>query len=196
MVSIRQLQRHRKRWKARVAQLAELIGVRHEISFAIPWHEAEAALVEAQDMVADLTAAIAAINELQLRKAKITKCVATRARDCSDSSALGMRSSSPSPSPSSTTCLVRRLHLDRADQYRPGALASQAGIRIHARHPHDETAACGLLSDCATVLYACGRRVLCWALCRPGPADGLWRRRCSRSGRCLACLSVFSVSLP
>lgn len=75
LVSIRQLRRHRKRWIARVQRLEDILKVRHEITLGIPWDQAEAALVEAQDMVADLTAAIAAVEELHLRKAKFTKSV-------------------------------------------------------------------------------------------------------------------------
>ena len=106
LVSLRQLRRQRKRWLVRTQQLDEIVRVRDQISFAIPWDAAEAALVEAQDMVADLTAAIAAVEELQLRKAKMTKCVQSRAR-LADAPARGTLSSSPSPSPSSTICRAR-----------------------------------------------------------------------------------------
>ena len=73
IVSLRQLRRQRKRWLVRTAQLEDILRVRSQVTYPIPWAAAEAALVEAQDMVADLTAAIAAVEELHLRKAKMTK---------------------------------------------------------------------------------------------------------------------------
>ena len=81
IVSLRQLRRQRKRWLVRTAQLEDILRVRSQVTYPIPWAAAEAALVEAQDMVADLTAAIAAVEELHLRKAKMTKCVRTAALD-------------------------------------------------------------------------------------------------------------------